>query len=103
MAIEDAFLLGILLAQGRKMHAKDGHQEAFYRYFNARYPYTSRIAKESYQQSKLGQWSHPFLVMLREFLLRKVPASLLQKKLKNVNLWKVEPWLEEFRAMYKST
>ena len=103
MAIEDAFLLSILLAKGQKLHQKDGHQEAFYQYFYERFPHTTKVAKESYQQSQIGQWKHPFALQVRELILRKVPAFVLEKKLQKVNLWNVNPWLKEFQILSKST
>lgn len=98
MAIEDSFVLATLLARCG-LGSAEGHQEAFYQYFRLRHPHTTRVSNESYQQSKLGQWTHPWLVALRETLLRRVPASVLQGKLRKVNLWPIEPWLSEWRTL----
>jgi 2-polyprenyl-6-methoxyphenol hydroxylase-like FAD-dependent oxidoreductase len=96
MSIEDVFVLSILLSRYYP-YEKDGHQEAFYYYFKTRNPHTTKIANESYQQSKMGQWTNPYLVKLRENLMRLVPASVLQNKLRKVNLFNVQPWLDEFK------
>ena len=98
MAIEDAFFLGICL---KKFYFQDGFQEAFYTYFFKRWPYTKKIAQESYQQSRMGQWTNPLMVRLREIMLRNVPAKVLEKKLRNVNLCDVTSWLEDFRDLSK--
>jgi 2-polyprenyl-6-methoxyphenol hydroxylase-like FAD-dependent oxidoreductase len=98
MAIEDGFVLSILLAR-YSQHAKDGHQEAFYKYVQFRYPQASKVANESYHQSKIGQWRHPLLVKLREYLIRLTPASVLQSKLRRVNMWDCSQWMTEFKAL----
>lgn len=102
MAVEDAFLLAVLLAKRFRSYPRDGHQDTFYEFYRHRSPHVSRVAKESYQQSKMGQWTHPLLVLVREWLLRNVPTCLLHKKLKAVNLWDVNPWLQDFRTACKS-
>ena len=96
MSIEDVFVLSNLLSKYYH-YEKDGHQEAFYQYFKTRHPHTTKIANESYQQSKIGQWTNPYLIKLRETLMRIVPASVLQKKLRNVNLFDAQPWIENFK------
>jgi len=57
------------------------------------------IASESYQQSKIGQWTNSWLVAIRETMLRRIPASILQKKLKKVSLWQVNTWMSDFQKM----
>jgi len=94
MAIEDAFVLSILLY--KYWQYPDGHLETFYQYCEARMNHSVEVAAESYQQSKMGQWTNPLLVRLRQLLLRKIPASFLQKKLKNVNIWQVSTWMADF-------
>eukprot|EP01117_Protostelium_nocturnum_P001898 TRINITY_DN1245_c0_g1_i3.p1 TRINITY_DN1245_c0_g1~~TRINITY_DN1245_c0_g1_i3.p1 ORF type:complete len:504 (-),score=164.76 TRINITY_DN1245_c0_g1_i3:45-1556(-) len=101
MAIEDSFVLSILIREHYFVHAKDGHQEAFYEYVSNRYPHTRKVADESYQQSKVGQWTHPFLVSLRELILRKMPNSFFLNKLKKTNLWSSEEWIQRFRNLAK--
>lgn len=97
MSIEDVFVLSTLLSKYYH-YDKDGHQEAFYQYFKTRHPHTTKIANESYQQSKIGQWTNPHLIKIRETMMRLIPASVLQKKLRNVNLFNVQPWIDAFKT-----
>lgn len=91
MAIEDSLVLATLLT-------RLDHQEAFYQYVRLRLPHATRVANESYRQSKIGQWQRPVMVRLRNTLLRLVPSSVLQRKLTSVNIWpKMEEFLEEFK------
>ena len=96
MALEDAFLLAVLLSEYYEY--PDGHQEAFYQFCKARMAHCATIATESYQQSKIGQWTHPLLIMLREMSIRYIPRSFLQKKLRRINMWRVDPWMTKFRT-----
>jgi 2-polyprenyl-6-methoxyphenol hydroxylase-like FAD-dependent oxidoreductase len=116
LAMEDAFVLAVLLSRATQVrlsayaclvqfgksprtqaNEKDARLEAFYQYCRRRQPHVARVAAESYQQSKIGQWRHPLLVKLREAILRLVPASVLQKKLKKVNVWPIATWVAEFQ------
>ncbi|PRP81745.1 hypothetical protein PROFUN_10845 [Planoprotostelium fungivorum] len=99
LAVEDAFTLCVLLGLHYWNHPRDGHQEAFYQYYHARSPHTRRVGAESYKQSKMGQWTSPLMVKLREAILRYLPASFLQAQLKRTNLWRVQSWIDDFNMM----
>eukprot|EP00911_Craspedida_sp_UC1_P001007 UC1_evm1s754 len=96
MAIEDAFVLGVLLA--RHWNQGDGHIEACYAYERARKSHTARVRAESYKQMRIGQLVNPWAVWVRESLLRWLPVSVLEGKLRATNSFDVQPWLRQFDA-----
>ena len=100
MAIEDSFILSILLAESYLTH-KDGHIESFYNYYKMRFTHTTKIANESYQQSKIGQWSNFILVKLRELILTKTPSFILQNKLKQINIFPINNWIYKYASLSK--
>ncbi|CAM9385567.1 unnamed protein product [Choristocarpus tenellus] len=97
MAIEDAFVLAVLLK--KYWNEPDGQVEAFYCYERARRAHTTRIHGDSRKQMKLGQLTSRAGVWVREQLLRLIPASVLQKKLRKANVFDIEPWLALFRTL----
>lgn len=80
MAIEDAFMLSTWLY--KYWEYDDGHLEAFYLYQGVRKPYAEMVRKEARKQLLLGQLTRPWAVKIRETLLRKIPASVLEGKLR---------------------
>lgn len=91
LATEDAFVLATELVTHWRW--PDGHLEAFYNYEQTRRPYADAVGKESRKQLFLGQLSSRPAVFLRELLLQLVPASVLQKSLKQNN-FSVQPYLD---------
>ncbi|CAM9168255.1 unnamed protein product [Scytosiphon promiscuus] len=97
MAIEDALVLATLL--GEHWERPDGHVEAFYLYERARLAHTTRVQGESLKQMKLGQLTSRAGIWLRELVIRSLPPSVLQKKLRAANVFDIDPWLDRFRAL----
>lgn len=83
MAAEDAFVLAVLLAKYWRW--PDGHTEAFYEYEQERRPYAEIVAADARKQLFLGQLTSPWVVWIRETLLKVVPVSVLQKTLSKNN------------------
>jgi 2-polyprenyl-6-methoxyphenol hydroxylase-like FAD-dependent oxidoreductase/1,4-dihydroxy-2-naphthoate octaprenyltransferase len=94
MAVEDGFVLATQLA--RFWGERDGHLEAFYAYERARKPGATAVRAEARTQLALGQLRHPAAVRVREALLRHVPTSVLERKLRRQN-FAVGPHVEHFR------
>jgi 2-polyprenyl-6-methoxyphenol hydroxylase-like FAD-dependent oxidoreductase len=93
LAIEDGFVLATQL--GEFWGERDGHLEAFYEYERARKPYTTQVRGEARIQLFLGQLQHPWAVAAREIILRYMPASMLEGKLKKQN-FPIAPHVERF-------
>ncbi|KAG5181541.1 hypothetical protein JKP88DRAFT_321344 [Tribonema minus] len=93
MAIEDAFVLAVLLR--RYWDQPDGHVEAFYQYERARRAHTARIHAESYKQMRIGQLAPP----LRDAVLRLLPVGVMQRKLRAANVFDARPWLTAYAEL----
>lgn len=48
---------------------------------------------------KLGQLTSAVGIWVREFAIRNIPSSVLQKKLRAANVFDIDPWLLRFRAL----
>ncbi|KAI9145527.1 hypothetical protein BKA69DRAFT_1121359 [Paraphysoderma sedebokerense] len=92
MAIEDAYVLSHLLSKYPFLNEKS---LLFSAYFNTRWKHVSGVAKESYKQAKLGQLKNPVLVWLRECILKWLPNSFFEKKLRQVNVWDADEAIRE--------
>jgi hypothetical protein len=46
-----------------------------------------------------GQLTSPWGVWFRELILRKLPVHVLEKKLRNGNLYDANPWLARFEEL----
>ena len=91
MGIEDAFVLSTQLY--RYWRHTDGYVEAFYTYESTRREYASAVRSEARKQLWLGQLTWWWAVRMREWLLRVVPAHVLEGKLKS-NCFDVTEGLE---------
>ena len=99
MAIEDAYILGVLLKT--YWGQPDGHTEAFYQYERARKAHTAGVQAGSYKKMKLGQLTNPVIVFLRNFALSKVVSTTsLEAGLKAENCFDITPWLNRAKAFY---
>lgn len=65
----------------------------------ARLAHTKRVQGESLKQMKLGQLTSRAGIWLRELVIRSLPPSVLQKKLRAANVFDIDPWLNRFRAL----
>lgn len=65
----------------------------------ARLAHTRNVQRESLKQMKLGQLTGRAGIWLRELVLRNLPPSVLQKKLRASNVFDIGPWLDRFRAL----
>ena len=54
---------------------------------------------ESLKQMKLGQLTSRVGVWVREKVIKALPASVLQKKLRAANVYDIDSWLVRFRAL----
>lgn len=70
-----------------------------FRFQRARLAHTRGVQGESYKQMKLGQLTSPLGIWVREFAIRSIPGSVLQKKLRAANVFEVDSWLQRFRAV----
>lgn len=77
-AIEGAVILGKCLA------ANSDPIEAFREYEARRLKRTAAIVKTSWTLGKVGQWSNPLAIKIRNGLMRLVPASQNVKQVKNL-------------------
>lgn len=75
MAIEDAVVLANCIS------ANSNVPEAFRRYERLRIGRTTRIVNSSYALGKIGQWSNPLLVGLRNAAMRFTPQRVSDKQL----------------------
>ncbi len=76
MAIEDAVVLAHALERG------NGLDGALADYERVRLERTSRIVKASFRFGKIAQLQNPFLIWLRNALLRFTPVASVQKQLR---------------------
>lgn len=95
LAIEDAVALSTQLAT--YWHEADGHVEAFYEYEMMRKSFVGAIVRDTRKQLKVGQLQAWPAVALRNLLLRIVPATVLQKTLKQ-SIFDVSAVQEQFRS-----
>lgn len=65
----------------------------------ARLAHTIGVQRESLRQMKLGQLTSRVAIWVREWAIRMIPPSMLQKKLRAANVFDIEPWLERFRVL----
>jgi 2-polyprenyl-6-methoxyphenol hydroxylase-like FAD-dependent oxidoreductase len=76
MAIEDAVVLAHALERAESLEA------ALRDYEGARLERTSRIVRGSFRFGKIAQLENPFLIWLRNAVLRMTPAAPVQKQLR---------------------
>eukprot|EP00040_Diaphanoeca_grandis_P034202 m.210983 g.210983 ORF g.210983 m.210983 type:complete len:803 (-) comp33097_c0_seq1:113-2521(-) len=96
MAIEDAFILCVLLKENWR--TLDGCVQAFYEYERVRKPHTTLIHSESYKQMRIGQLRHPISVFFRNLALRVLPVQVLERNLRKTNFFEIKPWIVRFRT-----
>lgn len=77
MAIEDA----IVLRRALEAHPRD-HAAAFASYERTRMPRTDRIVSQSRAMGRIGSWTSPGAVALRNAALRSTPAVLAERLLR---------------------
>ncbi len=77
MAIEDA----IVLTRALRSHGGD-HAAAFAAYERARMPRANRIVAQSRSIGRVGSWSSPLAVALRNAALRLTPGSMVARMLR---------------------
>lgn len=65
----------------------------------ARLTHTRKVQGESLKQMKLGQLTSRASIWLRELVIRSLPPSVLQKKLRAANVFDIDPWLDRFRTL----
>lgn len=65
----------------------------------ARLAHTRNVQRESLKQMKLGQLTSRAGIWLREVVIRALPPSVLQKKLRASNVFDIGPWLDRFRVL----
>jgi 2-polyprenyl-6-methoxyphenol hydroxylase-like FAD-dependent oxidoreductase len=75
MAIESALVLA------RCLDEFPTYQEAFARYEAVRYPRTSMVTNRSWSFGKIGQWTNPVAVWLRNAMVSMTPPSAVKKQL----------------------
>ncbi|CAN8072658.1 unnamed protein product [Agarophyton chilense] len=80
LAMEDALVLATQLANN--WHRRDGHLEAFYNYQFVRRPYIDAMRVETRRQLFVAQLTAAPAVALRNWLLARVPPSVLERKLR---------------------
>lgn len=78
MAIESAVVLA------RELSASDDVPQAIGEYERKRMPRTARITKESWRIGKIGQLENPSACAVRDFVLRAVPASIIERRIANL-------------------
>lgn len=61
--------------------------------------HTRSVQGESLKQMKLGQLTSRVGVWVREKVIKALPASVLQKKLRAANVYDIDSWLVRFRAL----
>lgn len=98
MAIEDAYVLGVLLKT--YWSQPDGHTEAFYQYERARKAHTAGVQAGSYKKMKLGQLTHPAIVSFRNLVLSKLNPKTLEAGLTTENCFNIQPWLDRAKSFY---
>jgi 2-polyprenyl-6-methoxyphenol hydroxylase-like FAD-dependent oxidoreductase len=74
-AVEDAAVLAGCLAQA------NGIESAFQAFNNQRRPRTTRIVNQSWQLGKVAQMQQPWLVSLRNAVMRRVPTSVNNRQM----------------------
>ncbi|GAB2474855.1 hypothetical protein GCM10011375_24020 [Hymenobacter qilianensis] len=74
-AVEDAAVLASCLAQAK------GIESAFQAFDHQRRPRTTRIVNQSWQLGKVAQMEQPWLVSLRNAVMRRVPASVNNRQM----------------------
>jgi 2-polyprenyl-6-methoxyphenol hydroxylase-like FAD-dependent oxidoreductase len=74
-AVEDAAALAGCLAQAPSLEA------AFQAFDQQRRPRTTRIVNQSWQLGKVAQIEQPWLVGLRNAVMRRVPASVNNRQM----------------------
>lgn len=74
-AVEDAAVLASCLAQA------NGIESAFQAFDYQRRPRTTRIVNQSWQLGKVAQLEQPWLVSLRNAVMRRVPASVNNRQM----------------------
>jgi 2-polyprenyl-6-methoxyphenol hydroxylase-like FAD-dependent oxidoreductase len=74
-AVEDAAVLASCLAQAPSIEA------AFQAFDHQRRPRTTRIVQQSWQLGKVAQIQQPWLVSLRNAVMRRVPASVNNRQM----------------------
>ncbi|KAI9188440.1 hypothetical protein H9P43_002831 [Blastocladiella emersonii ATCC 22665] len=84
LAIEDAHLLVHLIASHPPTVAP---ATIFHQFAAARIKHVSRIQRESFRQSKVSQWDSKPSVLLRDAVLKLVPARLIESKLRKASTW----------------
>lgn len=77
MAIEDA----AVLAQCVQLNAAN-IADAFREFERKRIARTTSVVRDSWRMGQVAQWQNPFLVALRNNLLRLVPASAAERRVK---------------------
>lgn len=65
----------------------------------ARLAHTRSVQRESLKQMKLGQLTSRVGIWVREKIIRALPPSVLQKKLRAANVYDIDSWLDRFRAL----
>ena len=68
----------------------------------ARLAHTRGVQRDSLRQMKLGQLESRLGIWLREFAIRSVPVSVVQKKLRATNVFDIDDWIQRFRALKAS-
>jgi hypothetical protein len=61
----------------------------FEQYESQRFARTKIIVEESLQAAKLGQWSNPAAVALREIFIKLLPTPVLKKKVNALQAYRV--------------
>ena len=74
-AVEDAAVLASCLAQAPRI------ESAFEAFDQQRRPRTTRIVKQSWQLGKVAQLEQPWLVGLRDAVMRRVPAAVNNRQM----------------------
>ncbi|SMB91004.1 monooxygenase FAD-binding [Hymenobacter roseosalivarius DSM 11622] len=74
-AVEDAAVLASCLAQAASI------ESAFQAFDQQRRPRTTRIVRQSWQLGKVAQMERPWLVGLRDAVMRRVPASVNNRQM----------------------
>lgn len=73
-SIEDAYTLANCL------HKEESLPKAFEHYQNLRMKKAHKVVNTSWSIGKMAHWSHPFMVGLRNLMLKNTPESMLRKQ-----------------------
>ncbi|KAI9221621.1 hypothetical protein BC828DRAFT_380506 [Blastocladiella britannica] len=87
MAIEDAHLLAELIINHPPLVAPE---TVFAHFAEARLKHVSRIQRESFRQTKLGQLESRSSSVLRDAAIKLIPARFLERKLRKASSWSPE-------------